>query len=212
MSIFSPNMLKTYNTCPKKYFFQYVEKINVPRLSTPFEKGKKIHALAHYYLQGINITTLESALTPTEREIWQTLLKNPYFRKKCIQSEYQLSCKISDYWIGGRLDAVMQDGSCYYILDYKTGATPDNPQYDYQTMTYLLCLDKFLQNYSKMEFIYINLKQCHNQVIQFNHELKKEYENRIQNICNRINSDTLYKPSCKNCNICEYNNLCSKTL
>ncbi|MDE6139186.1 MAG: PD-(D/E)XK nuclease family protein, partial [Candidatus Gastranaerophilales bacterium] len=102
---FSPNMLKTYQTCPKKFFFKYVERVNVPLSSAPFEKGKKIHALANYFLQGVNISRLETALTDSEREIWQALLNNPFFQKKCFKSEYQLSCKLSEFWLGGRLDA-----------------------------------------------------------------------------------------------------------
>ena len=40
-------MLKTYESCPKKYYYRYVENISVPMSSLPFEKGKKIHALAN---------------------------------------------------------------------------------------------------------------------------------------------------------------------
>ena len=79
-------MLKTYQTCPKKFYFQYVERINIPRFSTPFEKGKKIHALANYYLQGINISRIEGALNTSERQAWEALQKNPFFLKKCYKS------------------------------------------------------------------------------------------------------------------------------
>ena len=136
MTILSPNMLKTYQTCPKLYKFRYIDKLNIPTSNTPFEKGKKIHALANYFLQGVNISRIETVLNENEKEIWQTLLDNPFFRKKHFQSEYQLSCKIDKFWIGGRLDAIVQDGENYYILDYKTGSTPKSPEYDYQTMPY----------------------------------------------------------------------------
>ena len=65
---FSPNMLKTYEQCPKKFYFRYVENVNVPLSSTPFEKGKKIHALANYFLQGVNISRIETALTQEEKD------------------------------------------------------------------------------------------------------------------------------------------------
>jgi CRISPR/Cas system-associated exonuclease Cas4 (RecB family) len=205
-------MLKTYQTCPRKFYFTYVERVNVPRLSTPFEKGKKIHALANYYLSGIDISQIETALTPEERAVWQTLLANLYFLKKCLKSEYQLSCKISNFWIGGRLDAVMCEGEKYYILDYKTGSTPKNAQYDYQTMTYLLCLDRHLKNYESLEFVYINLKDNRDDVITFTPQLKNEYGKMITKICEKINSDKLYKPLCENCKTCEYNGFCTKDL
>lgn len=40
IQIFSPNMLKTYEKCPKKFYFRYIEGINVPLSFLPFEKGK----------------------------------------------------------------------------------------------------------------------------------------------------------------------------
>ena len=212
MITYSPNMLKVYQTCPRKFYFQYIERVNVPRLSTPFEKGKKIHALAHYYLQGIDISRLKTALNKDEQTVWKTLTANPYFLKKCYKSEFQLSCRLGDYWIGGRIDAVMSDEEKYYILDYKTGAIPQNPQYDFQTMVYLLALDKHLKKYESLDFIYVDLKQNKNNVISFNEQLKTEYENRILTTCSAINSDKIYKPDCKNCSRCEYNKLCSKDL
>lgn len=205
-------MLKTYQSCPKKFCFQYIERVNVPRLSTPFEKGKKIHALAHYYLQGIDISKIENTLTQNERKNWKLLQANPYFQKKCYKSEFQLSCKQGNFWIGGRIDAIMQDDEKYYILDYKTGSTPQNPQYDFQTQVYLLALDKHLHGQKPIEFIYINLKTETDTVISFNSEIKPVYEKQIKKICTEINDDKIYKPNCASCMKCEYNTICSKTL
>ena len=155
---YSPNMLKTYKACPKKFYYQYIEKISMPKSSLPFEKGKKIHALANYSLQKIKIDRLETALTKEEAMIWQKLLNNPYYNKDCLKSEFPLMIKLDKYWVGGRIDAVVFEGDNYYILDYKTGSAPKNAQYDFQTMIYLLCMDKYLKNYSELSFVYIDLK------------------------------------------------------
>ena len=206
---FSPNMLKNYQSCPKKFYYRYVEGVNVPMSATPFVKGKKIHALANYFLQGINISRIETALTDAEREVWQTLLDNPFFKKDCFKSEYQLSCKIGEYWVGGRIDAVVATGDEFYILDYKTGSIPINPEYDYQTMVYLLALDRFLKGkYSSLSFVYINLKDKKNHVIQFTPILKAEYEKRIIDICTQINNDTMYQINANSCSRCEYAKIC----
>ena len=205
---FSPNMLKTYQFCPKKFYYKYIEGINIPQSTLPFEKGKKIHALANYFLQGINISRIETALSDSEKEIWQELLNNEYFKKDTLKSEYQISCKVSDFWIGGRLDAVVHDYENYYILDYKTGSIPKNPQYDYQTMVYLLSLDRVLKSYETLSFVYIDLKHGKNCVIGFNEKLKTDYENQIEQICHEINTDTLYKKNCTNCERCEFNGYC----
>jgi CRISPR/Cas system-associated exonuclease Cas4 (RecB family) len=210
MNKFSPNMLKTYQNCPKKFYYKYVEKFNVPTLLTPFEKGKKIHALAHYFLQGINISRIETSLNEEEHKLWQLLLTNPYFRKDCLNSEYQLACKIEDFWVGGRLDAVVYDGGEYFILDYKTGSIPKNPTYDFQTMVYCLALDSFLDKYEKLSFIYLNLKDKTNFVIEFNENLKKEYIQEVGQMCKNINSDKIYPCNFTRCSRCEYARICEK--
>ena len=94
---FSPNMIKTYQSCPKKYYFQYVENINVPKSSLPFEKGKKIHALANYHLQKIKIDRIETALTPQEREIWELLKANPFYNMDYLKSEFTLNISLTPH-------------------------------------------------------------------------------------------------------------------
>jgi ATP-dependent exoDNAse (exonuclease V) beta subunit len=210
MNNFSPNMLKTYQNCPKKFSYKYIENLSVPALVTPFEKGKKIHALAHYFLQGINISRIETALNKEEYEVWRLLLSNPYFRKTCLNSEYQLACKVEKFWVGGRLDAVVYDGGEYYILDYKTGSIPKNPKYDFQTMVYCLALDSFLDSYEKLSFVYLNLKDKTNCVIEFNEDLKKEYSQKVGEMCRIITSDKIYSCNSNSCSRCEYSNICEK--
>ena len=220
---FSPNMIKTYQTCPKKYYFQYVENISMPKSTTPFEKGKKIHALANYYLQKIKIDRIETALNDQEREVWELLKQNPYYNMDCVKSEFTLSIKLTPhptlssnwrgnnlYWLGGRLDALVRTDENYYILDYKTGTIPQNPEFDPQTMIYLLCADKYLKNYKSLSFVYIDLKNKQNHVIEFTPELKTKYEQELNKICNNIDSDKIFKCNTDACKYCEFNKICFK--
>lgn len=207
---FSANMLKTYCQCPRKFYYRYVEKINLPQSASIFEKGKKIHAMAYYYLKKDNITRMKTALTKEESAIFDNLTENPYFKKDCVKSEFPLSCKINSYWIEGRIDAVVHDLDNYYILDYKTGSVPDNPKFDFQTVVYLLCLDKYLKTYDSLSFVYVNLKQNNNIVIEFDKDLKIEYTKRLEQICAQISADNTYKCNSKNCKTCEFVKLCGK--
>lgn len=207
---FSPNMLKTFKTCPKKYFYKYVENISMPQPASFFEKGKKIHALANYYLRGADITNMLNELTDDEKLIWQRLLANEFFQKTYVNSEYNLSAKIGDYWVGGRLDALMKDGENYYILDYKTGTIPQNPEYDFQTMVYLLCADKKIKNYASLTFVYIDLRNDKNCEIKFTSEFKTKYENYITEICSQIENAQFPEriEHSKSCDFCEYKKIC----
>ena len=68
--ILSPAMLKTYKQCKKKYFLRYVKNIIMPSFSTPFEKGKKIHAIAGYSLSGIDISKFSLKKNKSIRSQW----------------------------------------------------------------------------------------------------------------------------------------------
>lgn len=208
MNSFSPNMLKTFEACPKKYYFKYIEKISVPQKSSLFEKGKKVHALANYYLRGDDISKMEKTLNSEELKLWEILKQNEFFNKTYVNSEYNLSCKVENYWIGGRLDALMKDDKNYYILDYKTGSIPKNPEYDYQTITYLLCASKMYGD--NIKFVYIDLKNNQNSIIDFNTTKAQEYEKRITDICNKITNAQFPEEieHSKICNFCEYKKIC----
>lgn len=201
-------MLKCFKECQKKYFFKYVQQISAPQKSTPFEKGKKIHALANYYLRGDDISKLEKTLNKEEQVVWETLKANEYFQKTYVNSEYNLSCRLENFWIGGRLDALVKDENSFYILDYKTGSIPKNPQFDYQTMVYLLAADKFLKEYENLSFIYIDLKNNTNFKIDLTQDLKTQYESEIQKICLQINSSVEFFNNKNACKYCEYSKLC----
>lgn len=206
--VYSPNMLKTYKLCPKKFYFKYIEKISVPMYTTPFEKGKKIHAIANYYIQGVKIDKLETALSSDEKFIWEKLLQNTYYNKECFKSEFVLSVKLKDFWLGGRIDAIVHDGDEFYIIDYKTGEIPKQPENDYQTMVYLMCLDKYLSNYNSLSFVYIDLKNDKNYKIDFSSKMRTVFEKDLEAICKTIESDSVFGCNNDSCKFCEYNKIC----
>lgn len=216
MANYSPNMLKTFKSCPLKYKFKYIDRISLPQKASFFEKGKKVHALANYYLKGDDISKFEPTLNENEKIAWNNLKSNEFFSYKYVNSEYNLSCKIEDYWIGGRLDAIVKkhknESETYYILDYKTGSIPKKPEYDYQTMVYLLCLSSapFITPQDQIKFVYIDLKNNQNCVIDFTQEKKVEYEKAITTICSNIENIQIPEDieHQKMCDFCEYKKIC----
>ena len=206
MNNYSPNMLKTFDECQQKFFFKYIQKLSVPQRSKIFEKGKIVHALANYYLNGENIEKMEKILSSDEKIAWESLKNNKYFKLNVINTEYNLSCKIDKYWVGGRLDAFMQDGEDYFILDYKTGNIPQNAEQDFQTIVYLLCADKYLNSkgdYKSLKFVYIGLKNDVEKEILLIDDLKKQYEEKIISTCKNLDFAVNTNIFLKNNNHCE---------
>jgi len=210
--IISPAMMKIFEECQQKYLYMYVDKINLPQNKYFYEKGKNIHAMANYFLKGFDTKKLEQALNYEEKKVWTYLKSSKYFKYDVINSEYQLTSKVDEYWIGGRLDALVKNNNDYYILDYKTGSIPQNPEYDYQTMVYLICAAKLLKKYDSLTFVYLDLKNNDEKVIQFSENLKNEYLEKIKKVLFNINlvknSHSVLLKNNK-CN-CDYYCICDK--
>lgn len=202
---FSPNMLKTFELCPKKFYFKYVKKISMPTNDDIFELGKNIHALASYYLKKENLDKMELSLTEKEKPIWEYLKNIEYFSYECVNTEYNLSVRIDNIFFSGRLDALVKSDNHYYILDYKTGSAPKNAKFDYQTMIYLLAVKAFY-NTENVSFIYIDLKNKTEIKIDLTPQLIIEYEIKLKEIAKQINLENFSKKQ-NNCK-CEYNIIC----
>lgn len=213
-AIFYPGMLKTFQECPIRYKYRYLDKIAIPQPASYSEKGQKIHALANFYLRGQDITKLQEALSQDEKNIFDKLKQNPFFNKTYVNSEYNLTCRVGNYWISGRIDALMKDDEGLYILDYKTGSIPKNPQYDFQTVMYLTLLHAFTKNYGincNLTFVYIDLKNDNNIEIKLTETLIKEYERLILEQIDKINNLRNYTKNKNSCKFCEYSgNICGE--
>lgn len=203
--IISPNMLKTFELCPKKFEFKYIKRISMPVNDEIFETGKNIHALASYYLRGENIDKMEAALNPYEKTLWQYLKGIKYFSYEGVNTEYNLAVKIGEHFFGGRLDALVKNGDKYYILDYKTGSIPKNPKYDFQTMIYLLCVRAFFKT-DNVEFVYIDIRGKSEVSIELTESLIQEYEEKL--IQTALKIDKKEFPLTNHCSNCEYKILC----
>ena len=97
-----------------------------------------------------------------------------------------------------------------YVLDYKTGGAPKNYENDFQTMIYLLAVSDFFKTYS-LKFVYLDLKNRTDKVVEFSEESAKKYTDRLKDYVTKINSGS-FKPICKRCKYCEYKVICNEKL
>ena len=202
---FSPNMLKTYELCPKKFYLKYIKGINMPVNDDVFEFGKNIHAMASYYLRGENLEYMENSLTEREKSVWEYLRAIEYFSYEVINTEYNLAVKVGDYFFGGRLDALVKKNDRFYILDYKTGSAPKNAKYDFQSIIYLLAVKEFFKT-DKVSFVYIDLKNREEVQIEYTPALEEEYKNKLTKTVENINRED--EPTKKENCTCEYELIC----
>lgn len=202
---FSPNMLKTYELCPKKFYLKYIKGINMPVNDDVFEFGKNIHAMASYYLRGENLEYMENSLTEREKSVWEYLRAIEYFSYEVINTEYNLAVNVGDYFFGGRLDALVKKNNRFYILDYKTGSAPKNAKYDFQTIIYLLAVKEFFKT-DKVSFVYIDLKNREEVQIEYTPALEEEYKNKLTKTVENINRED--EPTKKENCTCEYELIC----
>ena len=170
-----------------------------------FEFGKNIHALASYYLRKENIDRMETSLSKNEAVVWDYLKSVKYFGYEVINTEYNLSVKIGNYFFGGRLDALVKNDNDYYILDYKTGSAPKNAKYDYQTMIYIMSVKEFFKT-DNIIFVYLDLKNKEEITIKYSPELENEYKIRLMTAASRIEHEDFSgkKEDCR----CEYSLIC----
>ena len=202
----SPNMLKTFEQCPEKFMFKYVKGVSMPVNDEIFVTGKNIHAMASYYLRKHEITNMEAVLSPCEKNMWEYLKNLKYMTYDCINTEYNLSVKLGNHFFGGRIDALVKNGETYYILDYKTGSAPKNASFDFQTMVYLLSVRRFF-NTDNIKFVYIDLKNKTEVVIDLTQDLVRAYEQRLSGAALKIDKSE-FVPSKTGCDRCEYRIIC----
>lgn len=211
INVISPNMIKIFCECPMKFYYKYVEHISIPSFDVNFKTGQNIHALASYYLNGNNIEKFERTLSEKENLYWTNLKNNKLFQKEVYGIEKNVSRKLSDFWIGGRIDAIVKEGSDFYILDYKTGGVSDDMTYDPQTMVYLIACDGLINEYNSLTFVYIDLKNDKEVKIALTESLKKEYLQKLEKICFEILSYNPKKDNITKKCTCEYSKICLKS-
>lgn len=233
----SASSIGTYEKCPKKYHYQYIEKPPVPEQDwSHLEFGKCAHRALELFHKDLceNIRdpkeyslvmkkSIKDALTEFDMDILKPELSalkevlQSYLNKinktglpQVIANELNFDFKIGEFTIRGFIDRIDKISPGHYkVVDYKTNK---NPKYlsNFQLLLYALAIKEIYTDVEKISGAYVLLKHgC--DTLEYVFE-DNDYQNTIAKVLSVGKSiDTSVewekKPSVL-CNWCDYKNLC----
>lgn len=140
----SSDHFKTWSRCRRKYYYQYVKRLQWPTDQSHFRLGKSVHKLLEFQSRGLDCTALLSNADPDIQASWAALIAHPVAHLPIVASEWGFHVPIDGVrraWLTGRVDRIARDGDTFLILDWKTGTgVPKLPEVDWQTVLYLFAV------------------------------------------------------------------------
>jgi RecB family exonuclease len=236
----SASSIGTYEKCPKKYYYQYIEKPPVPEQDwSHLEFGKCAHRALELFhkdlcqnvrgpeeysqvmresvkaaLKEFDMDILKPEL-PALKEVLQSYLDkiNSFGLPQVIANELNFDFKIGEYTVRGFIDRIDKIAPGHYkVVDYKTNK---NPKYlsSFQLLLYALAIKEVYPDAQKIDGAYVLLKhKCDTLEFQFS---EKDYEETILKIKTvGLSIDTSEewekRPSIL-CNWCDYQSICQNS-
>ncbi len=223
---YSYSKITVYEKCPKKYFYKYIEKINIPFDDKPiFEKGRFIHHIIEHYpeLPEFNFKFKEVENSKLEY-LQQTnnFIKNnkkaKFFLNKDIllsrEKEFFLDKNLKeverreDSLINGIIDYIGHYNNNIILVDWKTGLTQNHASLNQLKFYSLFAFNNFT-NINKLKVFIFFVEQdvyVYEEITRNDYESIKEY---YLNLISTIEDDKEY--ICKKsdtCLHCDYYNYC----
>ncbi|MDR2905137.1 MAG: PD-(D/E)XK nuclease family protein [Helicobacteraceae bacterium] len=219
----SATKLKTYLTCKRKFYYQYIKGLKenpaIRESVISHEVGVILHnALAKNLSYNDTIEFIKKSAAGDQRllfetRLWEARLKS-FFMKEIerknegwihIESELNLDGEFNGIKLEGRIDRIDRKDDQFVILDYKS-KTPKNDERDFQLLIYKLLYaqkakGEILTGYYDLSAMKINLVNTHENLEIFTEKIN-EYKSPLQNfVQTEKKSDCIY---------CQYKILCGK--
>lgn len=229
--LFSQNSINTYRSCPLKFKFKYVDKLNWKQddegsrdYYENLKLGSDFHLICERYFS--NIPTGIEFLNNEEFNIWLEKIKRliPIKDDKLYLPEYEVRYSLNNFKIQAKFDLVVVDKDSISIWDWKT----ENRKIEYkdvenriQTLVYLFLASETIGKIYNLDIDYENIKLSYYQPEYYNEPItitysnekhninKKQLENYIGNILNTNYDEEKNIKNIKHCNFCEFNKLCN---
>ena len=232
---YSPSKLRTYENCPKQYYFQYV--LGIPgEIRDYFELGSLVHEVMERITQKLKDgeeVTEQHALeilddlwkssvydstekekqdrTEAEKMIREFLARQAQKEGKILDIETWIKIDIDGRKIRGRVDRIDDLGETLEVIDYKTSKSqtsrPELKQ-DFQMALYWLGTEQlFGKPVSKVGHWYLRMDK--EWMVELTKEEREEVLQRAKDIINKIESKEFpCTPNYQGCRYCDYGELC----
>lgn len=229
--LFSQNSINTYRSCPLKFKFKYVDKLNWKQddegsrdYYENLKLGSDFHLICERYFS--NIPTGIEFLNNEEFNIWLEKIKRliPIKDDKQYLPEYEVRYSLNNFKIQAKFDLVVVDKDSISIWDWKT----ENRKIEYkdvenrvQTLVYLFLASETIGKIYNLDIDYENIKLSYYQPEYYNEPItitysnekhninKKQLESYIENILNTNYDKEKNIKNIKHCKFCEFNKLCN---
>lgn len=229
--LFSQNSINTYRSCPLKFKFKYVDKLNWKQddegsrdYYENLKLGSDFHLICERYFS--NIPTGIEFLNNEEFNIWLEKIKRliPIKDDNLYLPEYGVRYSLNNFKIQAKFDLVVVDKDSISIWDWKT----ENRKIEYkdvenrvQTLVYLFLASETIGKIYNLDIDYENIKLSYYQPEYYNEPItitysnekhninKKQLENYIVNILNTNYDEEKNIKNIKHCKFCEFNKLCN---
>lgn len=233
----SVSAIGTYEKCPKKYWYNYIEKPPIKKQEwSHLEFGSCLHLalekfheflITHQLKQSEYSSLMKKCLESAIKDFNQDLLENDFGLMKSIMQCYLNQIKsdglpnvlwverpfevtIGNYYMKGFMDRVDKIGpGAYRVIDYKTSK---NPAYldKFQLQVYAMVLRDQLPDMETICGSYLLLKhECKTKDWDFTNKDLDDCRSAIISWGDSILNDSTWckKPS-KLCDFCDYKEIC----
>jgi RecB family exonuclease len=230
----------TYDKCPKKYHYHYIEKPEIPKQDwSHLEFGKCLHRaleLFHLKLMSEVVSPHEYSVVmrnsfikalsefdkellkpelPAAKDILQKYLDNMYRDglPNVVSVELPFNFDFHGVHLKGFIDRIDKVGEGKYkVVDYKTNK---NPKYlnNFQLLLYAIAIKNHFPDAKEIAGAYVLLRHdCKTMDWVFKESDIKKTTDKILEIGNDIETNVIWekKPSAL-CNWCDYKNICQNS-
>ena len=229
--IYSQNSINTYKSCPLKFKYKYIDKINWRQDDIGSREyyeslvvGSEFHLLCERYFSkiplGINENTNPKFIKWIDK-IRKLLPMCSESRHMIYLPEYEIRYSIDGNVITAKYDLIIIKDNAIEIWDWKT----ENKKVDYknaqnriQTIVYMLLAKEVIPKLYNIDVDFKNISMKYYQpefedepiTISYSEEIHNSYKNRIIDYINRIKeSKYLTSKNTNHCKYCEFNKLCN---